>query len=178
MLYDMIPDKMDEYVIYPFLKKKFDNWNSCDNSYLEFIKEMYPNMEYCCGEDKLPIRARCNSFTYNFILSKFKIPMTGINELPVIPEFVHQSFNIVDDDKNGGIISPLSAKYDKNASVWLVMVPMKKVFSEPNKYIDFLSALESDKCLYFREYLSIKELLLKLEEKATKSSENIFDLFD
>jgi len=55
---------------------------------------------------------------------------------------------------------------------------MKKVFSEPNKYIDFLSALESDKCLYFREYLSIKELLLKLEEKATKSSENIFDLFD
>lgn len=68
MLYDMIPEKIDEYIFTPYLT---DFFQKCDteNGYWTFLKELYPTIYYEKGDIN---EFSCNdpsSFIYEFIIS-------------------------------------------------------------------------------------------------------------
>lgn len=74
MLYDMIPNKVEEYIFLPYLKKLFEK---CDKKegYITFLKTIYPTINYTKGDISkfnvplfiLDNNLGCESYTYQFI---------------------------------------------------------------------------------------------------------------
>lgn len=103
MLYDMIPDKIDEYVFEPFLKSLFEE---CDqnNGYWTFLEKMYPVLYYEEGEtDGFTINDP-QSFLYGFIIHKQLINVClsnddlSLDERFITNEWVYLSEDYQDPD--------------------------------------------------------------------------------
>lgn len=69
MLYDMIPDKMDEFVFLPMLR---DLWRRCDqeNGYWTFLEEIYPVIYIQSGQPGEYFENDPVSFLYHFIVNE------------------------------------------------------------------------------------------------------------
>jgi hypothetical protein len=50
MLYDMVTEKVEEYILFPFLSKLFEKCEQC-NGYWTFPEEMYPQITYSSEEE-------------------------------------------------------------------------------------------------------------------------------
>ncbi len=82
MLYDMIPEKIEEYIFLPFLQKLFDECDAQDG-YWTFLQKIYPTIQYDKG-DTDSAENESESFLFSFIASvrDFK----GFHYFPDFPE--------------------------------------------------------------------------------------------
>lgn len=99
MLYDMIPDKVEEYIFLPFLEKIFSqikgtdpddvsmfNPSIADQCYAEFLKKIYPIINYDEGDVPDYSDNEPSSFLYSFIIRNKKLQELSPEELvDVIP---------------------------------------------------------------------------------------------
>lgn len=86
MLYDMITEKVEEYIVLPFLSSLFDKYERA-NGYWTFLEEMYPHITYSSDDEYRYLHTKLlesRSFIFNAVLdiSGFKEWGNSLNGLP------------------------------------------------------------------------------------------------
>lgn len=192
MLYDMIPEKIEEYVFLPFLQKLFDE---CDaqNGYWTFLQKIYPTIQYDKG-DADSAENESESFMFSFIAS-----VRGFNGFHYFSDFpeeddfltgewvqLEDEYMQFDPEYHGetipkddvpweyihelGFDEPevIGCNYEFN---------VKDIFRNPIKYKAFEDIINDDCFTYKEEYVAAREYLEQLIEKQNPKSTNLFDLF-
>lgn len=184
MLYDMIPDKMDEYLIKPFLENLLVI-DYKDDEYLSFLHKVYDVIEYSAGEEILYSPVISCSFLYSFIREKFNLRKSQDVNLPLVPVYVTHGYTLVRDSNGETQLSMVcdgyKEKFEDNElkpNGWFIEFSVQEVLSHPEDFKELIEALKSDKCCYKKEYLEAKQLLNKLLEDANAEGTDMFDLFN
>ncbi len=83
MLYDMIPERVDRFIFYPFLKDMFQKWkgNGSEETYFNFLKWQYPVLYHLQGDTSCDVSNSPQDFLYQFIVNqkKIKVPVDLYN---------------------------------------------------------------------------------------------------
>ena len=200
MLYDMIPDHVEEYIFIPFIEDIVSECEGADG-YWTFLRKYHPTIYYGYGdtsefESNIP-----ESFLLNFILTTFGLnPAMLMIALPMHEEFITESYDWVlypgqEDGEilvHGGYdniisISPeahkrfsdeeLELQIEENVGYSLEF-SIEEVLSEKEMYEDIISALDENECPLKCEYIKLKSILTSLKERhQTTTGDDFFDLF-
>jgi hypothetical protein len=190
MLYDMIPDKIDEYVFEPFLENLFQE---CDQKkeYWTFLEKMYPILYYDRGEAGNESVNQPESFLYNFIIQKEGIAGYLDNEdLPEDEDFLtdewvylEEGYNDPDIDTDALIeISEIPHEYKLRYGTPDVVgrnyeIDVEKVFASPEYYRGIVDILEDEWFPLRIEYEEAREYLETLKKRKAIPGDDLFDLF-
>lgn len=191
MLYDMIPEKIDEYIFTPYLTVFFQKCDT-ENGYWTFLKELYPTIYYEKGDIN---EFSCNdpsSFIYEFIISTKHLKEYIESSLfPYEEDFITAEFVELDDayeDPDGEVINGAINKDD-------IPIGYENEFGEPDvvgatfefsisdilarrmQYSEFYSILCQDDFPLKEEYRNVREYYEELLESQQTESEDLFDLF-
>ena len=190
MLYDMIPDKMDEYVFEPFLEELFKECDEKDG-YRTFLKKMYPVLYYDKGEAGDDSVNEPESFLYNFIIQKEYIAAyLSFEDFPDDDEFVTSEWAYLDERYNDPDIDtdsliergeiPYDYKYEfgePDIVGWNYEIDVETIFASPRRYEGVIGMLESEEFPLKQEYNEAREYLEKLKDKKVTPGDDLFDLF-
>lgn len=202
MLYDMIPNKVEEYIFTPTLEDIFAKCDK-DNGYWTFLQIMYPHLEYGIGKTRPALMRgvrfiRPKSYIYEFIGRKNRcLGVIGNEQLPYVEDFVRSEFLEVeaqfrgDDDPETIIVEKEffeevddegriyfnEARYKEAKTVgWHLSFEIKTVLADQAKYQKIRDALNSDDFPLKTEYYSMRKYLNDLRDKQTSSGDSLFDL--
>lgn len=189
MLYDMIPERVEEYIFRPYLEKLF---KKCDeeDGYWTFLKELYPTIYYDHGEVDDSADNEPNSYIYNFIICEKHL--AGCIESSVFPfeeEFVGREYVYLDDEWNdpegdyaGGLIDKdevsLDYKYeygDPDTVGWNLEFDVETILSDPDEYDKFIKILDKDDFPLKEEYVRVRDYLEEMKEEQDPEGTNLFD---
>ena len=185
MLYDMIPEKMEEYVFLPFIRELITKCRNGDG-YWTFLETMYPEIWYSydyapSDHENTPV-----SFRYGFI-REFFFPSSRIPEfkLPFYEEFIETKYyeillpdgdtsvvaeDDVPDDYWGEHGEPDLMGYDLSFET-------AEVRKNPEGYEELLKLLEKDSFPLRREYDALLKYYDSLEARIIPRGEDLFDQF-
>ena len=190
MIYDMIPEKIEEYVFLPFLKDLFAECDKNDG-YLTFLKKIYPSIYYDVGEVDTSYRNTARSFIYNFIVNtkhlsrKINDSDIPFNENLISSEYAYINKNWRDSDKDTGEelidIAELDDEYisrygDPEVVGWNLEIDIEDIFELPEDYGDIIAALTNENFALNQEYRTVKQYLRKLQKDLTPKGDDLFDL--
>ncbi len=202
MLYDMIPEKVEEYIFLPYLQKLFDECDNDiafdyfdyekDNSYYNFLIELYPHLYFYTGETGDISENKANSFLYNAIIDikHLAVPLSS-DELSCEEQFITDEWVLLDENYS-------NPNYDTDNLYEVNEVPSdyEEKFGKPeivgqNYEIDVYdlldredenwSAIEDLSGNYFslkEEYQKVRKYFEKLKSKFENHGDDLFDLFD
>ena len=190
MLYDMIPERIEENVFIPFLAGIFEE---CDHKevYKTFLINFYPDFYYDYGEVAAGFPNEARSFLYNFIVKTAKINyMFNDSEFPYESEFVIETYVKLDEDwlinnnctddsivAEGDVDPDYFFEYDTPEEVgYNLSFFTEKVLNSPEKYPEFAKRLLSDDFAIKKEYRAVREYYEALLKRHGQPQENIFDL--
>ena len=190
MLYDMIPDKIDEYIFEPFLEKLF---KECDENkgYWTFLERMYPILYYEKGESGDCTINKPDSFLYDFIITKESIyGWLGNDDLPEDEAFLTNEWVYLDDDYENPdidtnyVISVDEVPYDYKLEFGEpeivgrnYEIEIKTICDSPESYGEVIALLESEAFPLMSEYNEVRDYLRKLQAKRSEPGDDLFDLF-
>lgn len=190
MLYDMISDKMDEYVFLPYLTHLL---NKCDveNGYFTFLEALYPTIRYEVGTTGDYISNTPNSFLYDFLIRQKRLfeNLYG-SEFPYCEDFLTTNWVAINQDWE-------SDEYDLSDVCDQEEVPYEYIeeFDDPevvgssfefniedvllNKddYYEIFSVLNSDDFPLKEEYVNIRNYYSELKESQNPTGDDLFDQF-
>ena len=192
MLYDMIPEKIEEYVFLPYLQALFEECDAKDG-YWTFLQKIYPTIQYDKG-DAYSAENESESFLFSFIASVNGFQgVHFFTEFPEEDDFITGEWVQLDDeymqydpDYHGETILkddiPLDYKYDYDFDEPEVIgcnyeFEVSTILSHREKYSAFIEILGDKYFTYHEEYDEAREYLENLLEKQTPKSQNLFDLF-
>ncbi|MST69749.1 NACHT domain-containing protein [Mogibacterium kristiansenii] len=190
MLYDMIPDKVDEYIFEPFLENLFDECEK-EEGYRTFLRKMYPVLYYDTGEAGDESENVPESFLYDFIIKKEHICAyyTG-DGLPDDEEFLTKEWVYLDEEYNdpdidtdglievGEIPYEYKCEYGEPAVVgWNYEIEVDHIFSHPSMYEGLIDILENREFPLKQEYDQVRDYLEELRSKKETVGDDLFDLF-
>lgn len=192
MLYDMIPEKIEEYVFLPYLQALFEECDAKDG-YWTFLQKIYPTIQYDKG-DADSAENESESFLFSFIASVNGFQgVHFFTEFPEEDDFITGEWVQLDDeymqydpDYHGETILkddiPLYYKYDYDFDEPEVIgcnyeFEVSTILSHREKYSAFIEILGDKYFTYHEEYDEAREYLENLLEKQTPKSQNLFDLF-
>lgn len=181
MLYDMISNKVEEYIFIPFLQKLFEK------DYNDFVKTVYKNLAYSIGDVPYKIPNCADSFLYNFIdTNVLKSEPFILENIPMHKNFVTEEFVNVKNNRSGEMES-MPAEFiafdnDNNEPVnpdgWRLVFNTESIYKEPEEYQDIVDALSSDSCPIKIEYKKVKTYYDKLLKLQKQSGDDLFDMFN
>lgn len=190
MLYDMIPDKIDEYIFEPFLAKLF---KECDENrgYWTFLERMYPILYYEKGESGDCTINKPDSFLYDFIITKESIyGWLGNDDLPEDEAFLTNEWVYLDDNYENPDIDtnyvisvdeiPYDYKFEFGEPEIVgrnYEIEIKAIYGAPEIYSGIIALLESGTFPLMEEYNKVRDYLRKLQEKQSAPGDDLFDLF-
>lgn len=196
MLYDMITDKVEQYIFLPYLENLI---SICDNEegLLTFIKLIYPKITYATGDVDGPIFTdnSPSSFLYSFIRSISRFPsFMDLDELlkdaTIHDEFVDEWFCWLvahDDEGHEEEVIVSSRQFERNSpddeiegveqTGWVITLEVKKLIEDKEYYAEILGLLLSEESPLFEEYNEIKKVLQKLKDKYEDDGDSN-DLYD
>lgn len=195
MLYDMITEKVEQYIFIPYLEELFTRCDE-EKGYLTFLKLIYPRLDYSKGEidstyhyHNTPV-----SFLYTFILQVNKITRfidldDLLQDLDVYDEFVDEWFCYATakgpegEEEEVLVSSRQFAEEDEidmdefDAVGWNLRLNIPTIVDNEEKYQEIIELLQSDECPLYEEYIYMKEMLTKYKEKYSDDDESD-DLYD
>lgn len=191
MLYDMISEKVEEYIFEPFLASLF---NKCDenNGYWTFLETMYPALYYEEGETNEFSSNEPESFLYNFIIhAKSLYEILGNDDLPHDEEFITHEWVYLDEhwrDEDGEVIDGLveadevPREYEEYFGTPDIVgrnfeLKIEHILSYPDEYSDIISQLESRGFPLMDEFINAREYWQELVDKKQPAGDDLFDLF-
>ena len=184
MLYDMIPDKVDEYIFLPFLTELFEK---CDREqgYWTYLKEMYPTICYTYEEDRAiwtsadPRSFLCSILTYLNDLSDGRYEFDS--DFPFYEELVTEEFFQLE---NGEIAAKweitdeyLEKHGEPEQAGYALDITIEKLLSEYEDYPEMMQALNEERFPLKHQYTRLREYHRELQEKAIPDGPDLFDLF-
>ena len=193
MLYDMIPEKVEEYIFEPRLRELFD---ACDNGngYETYLLLMHPwiaNM-YQGFEAESMLAADWASFICEHIvrhhLPKQKGRKRKTFTLPVYEEFVEEEYQLM-KHKQDSMIMPLPKKRaimsehikerftPMDQTAYDLNIDVNRVFSDPDHYKDLIEAFNDSEFPTYRYYIKLRDYYEELKQKIAPKGDDLFDLF-
>ena len=185
MLYDMIPDKVEEYIFLPYLTRLYERCDSGEG-YWTFFETLYPCLRYEKGETDECVDNDPQSYIYSFIKELVRFGGVDCNHFPhydslVIDEYV----NVIDEDGSGLLISRqmVDRKYEMEYGIpdtvgWIYEFEVGSVRKDAIKYAGLLKCLEDENFTLKEEYAEMRKYLKKLQDKQAPSGDSLFDLFN
>lgn len=191
MLYDMIPEKVKEYIFTPFLTNLF---NRCDNGngYWTFLETMYPVLYYDIGDVTDSDYNTPSSFIYNFIIKIKQLYETIENgDFPFYEEFVivkygyyneswhyfhkHESWELINKDE-------IDAEYFIFNDVpetegWNFEFDINSIIEQKEDYEELLDVLNDNGFALKKEYHKVRKYLEKLLKEHITTGADLFDFF-
>lgn len=192
MLYDMIPEKIEEYIFLPFLQKLFDECDTQDG-YWTFLQKIYPTIQYDKG-DADSAENEPESFLFSFIAS-----VRGFNgfhyfsDFPEEDDFLTGEWVQLDDEYMQYNLEYHGETIPKDDVPWEYIHELgfdepevigcnyefnvKDICRNPIKYKIFEEIINDDCFAYKEEYVAAREYMEQLIKKQNPKSTNLFDLF-
>lgn len=201
MLYDMIPEKVEEYIFLPYLDDLFKKCDS-EKGYWTFLLEMYSCFYYSQGEVDNTYSNDPTQYLYSFIIKTYNLADNAIGEddLPcedfcVTAEYAYVLCNwrdkeeYEDEDEDwcleeiDSIEEDYIERYGKPEIVGSNLeVSISDIIDDPEGWSDFIEAIEADSFPVLREYKKVRRFYENLkketEKKRLMSSEDLFDMLD
>jgi hypothetical protein len=185
MLYDMIPDKIDEYVFLPFLS---DLFKECDegNGYWTFLEIMYPQLRYETGETDEFISNSPVSYLYEFVKKSFFDNDCDCNSLPFYDSLVSETYGYIEEENGENKLvnlNDVTYEYarefgEPDAIGWILEFDVDEVRRKKGTYKKLLLTLEADDFVLKREYAEAREYFDTLMAKQKPTGDGLFDLFN
>lgn len=184
MMYDMIPDKVEEYIFLPFLTRLYERCDSGEG-YWTFLETLYPYLRYVKGETEEYIDNDPQSYIYSFIKQLVRYGNVDCNHFPhydslVTDEYVH----VTDDDECSKLVNrkDVDWEYEREYGIpdtvgWIYEFEVEAVRKDAKTYAELLKCLEDENFTLIEEYAEMREYLEDLQEKLTPSGNSLFDLF-
>jgi hypothetical protein len=195
MLYDMIPDRIEEHIFIPFLQKLFDDCDKKDG-YLTFLELMYPHIGYTKGVANDYLTNTPKSFLFSFILGLINLNIEDIlmwDELPDYEDFITIQYGYVWDgeSEDTNLLTELPRYYEDDTDEverfyegfpWVDTMP--KVVGVSYEFDvselhdirlckQFMPVLGADNFIFKAQYNATKEFLDSLKSKH-ESKEDFF----
>jgi hypothetical protein len=191
MLYDMIPEKIEEYVFEPFLTSLFKECGENDG-YWTFLKKMYPVIYYESGETDSYAENEAQSFLYNSAVQiHFGKTYIDPDMLPHDERYAVNEWVYLDDEYK-------SNDYDRGTLIDIEEVPWayKEEFGEPDvvgrsyeldideilenaeSNQEIITVLDSDDFPLKAEFLNVRKYTAELADKHQPKGDDLFDLFE
>ena len=185
MLYDMIPDKIDEYVFLPFLS---DLLKECDEAegYWTFLEIMYPRLSCEKGETNEFVLNSPASYMYEFIKKSFFDNNCNCDELPFIESFVTERYGYIEEADGTNTLAKLSEvsfEYENEYGIpepvgWILEFDVEEVYKKKETYKELLNILDSDDFILKIEYAAVRTYFNALVAKQKPTGDGLFDLFN
>ena len=184
MLYDMATEKVEEYILLPFLTALFDK---CDNAdgYWTFLEEMYPQITYSSEDEYRFTRrvAEARSFQLNATLELSGFNKGGIirdNTLADLPYYEEFEVEKIPHYK---LISYVTAKGDEEIEEvedeeagYICEFRIADIRQQPEEYEELLDALNDDKFVFKKQYLTAQKFMKEIAAKQKHEDDSLLDL--
>ena len=196
MLYDMITDKVEEYIFLPYLEGLFQK---CENEkgYWTFLEEIYPFICYDHGFVSFSFFSQACQFLYDFIISVKGLRARDIVEkdLPFDERAVNKRYGSInvnwteDEDPDSRVlveIESIDEQYieefgEPEIEGWNLALDISDMMANPDEWQDMMEALDQDTFPLKMEYSVVRHyyesLKKSIEEKQAGSMDELFDLF-
>lgn len=186
MLYDMIPDKVDEYIIMPFLDKLIDDCEK-QEGFWTYLATMYPRIFFGIENGVSSMDAQDpKSFICTFITNQQDISWRRSyvrDSFPIHKEFDESKYAMV--DVGGGLedmveVDEIEQDYiDEHGMPEIVaygyMFDVNFIRKQPDEFADMLDVLASEDFPPRIEYEGLKKYREELHSRFDEESENLFD---
>lgn len=184
MLYDMIPDKVEEYIFLPFLT---DLYKECDQveGYWTFLEKMYPILRYEKGETDEYVSNSSESYLFDFIQQINDLWSVKCENFPHYDSLVTNEYvYVIDEDESETLVNAddvdLDYKYeygDPDVVGWVYEIDVEEVRGNPSKYSELIKCLDDDGFDAKKSYVQMREYLYELQSKQKPTGDSLFDLF-
>ena len=189
MLYDIIPEKVEQFIFVPYLSELF-NRCSGEDEYLDFLEEIYPIIIYGSGglylyEANLP-----RSYIYEVLLHFINTDALIISERPaknyIVPDnlpfyrdFVDEEVldvgdvEIIDDDSGTMLIVG-----DEKPEIigYVLDFKIEDIRERSDEYKELLDKLKRDDFVFKREFTEMHKYLNILTNRVRERSDDLHDL--
>lgn len=188
MLYDMVTEKVEEYIFLPFLTSLLDECNKADG-YWTFLEAMYPQITYS-SEDEYRFTRRAaepRSFLLSAILNISGFNGSGgvakdiitLAELPYyedleierIPRYKQVAYVTSHGDEE------IEEIEDKDAG-YICQFAVSEIRQQPENFEDLLTELNNDKFVFKKQYHAIQQYMKELAAKQKSEDNTLFDLLE
>lgn len=187
MLYDMIPEKVTEFILIPFLQKLLQKCDE-EDGYHTFLRDIYGIMT--AGDDYVVDQGDCstNSVLYQFIIDTFDISHERCIDADLIDDTdllaETQYYSLSDDEEyedeiveESDIPSDFAGSQEEAGKVY--EFDWDEIFNDPIYYKDLIHSVEYATFPLKVEYENIRSLYQELVESITHDDdEDLFDILD
>lgn len=184
MFYDMIPDKVEEYIFIPFLEELY---KKCDeaNGYPTFLEIMYPYIHYQHGETTGFMVNSASSFLFTFMKRLSRLYYPECDDFPHVDSLVDSEYVWAFDEESEEDVliekDELDSDYEYYYGVpdtvgWDYTFDVTELFANPDQYKELLECLNNDDCDFKKEYVTLRAYLAKLQKKQNPVGETLLEL--
>ena len=184
MMYDMIPDKVEEYIFLPFLTKLYYECDS-EDGYWTFLERIYPTLNYEKGKTDDYISNEPESYLFAFVMRLNNLRAFDCNHFPHYDSLVTSTYAyIINEDEDEELVNADDVELDyidehgtPDEVGWVYALDVEDVRMQPIKYKELLECLDDDDFSLKEIYVEIREYLKKLQAKQKRTGDSLFDLF-
>ena len=187
MLYDMIPEKVTEFILIPFLQKLIQKCDE-EEGYHTFLRDIYGTIT--AGDDYVVDQGDCStgSVLYQFIIETFDISRERYIDADLIDGTdllaETQYYSLSDDDEyddeiveESDIPSDFIGSQEEAGKVY--ELDWDEIFDDPTYYEDLIHSIDRVTFPLNLEYENIRSLCQSLVESITHDDdEDLFDILD
>ena len=181
MLYDMITEKVEEFIFIPFLTALFDKCNRADG-YWTFLEEMYPRITYSSERAFHLRRSRVlepRSFIFSKALEKggFKEDSISLTNLTYYDSLEVERLTRI---RQEAIFSRHGEEIDieekEEDAGYICRFDVAEIRQHPEEYDELLDELNDDKFVFKIQYHAAQRYLKELEAKQKTENDSLLDL--
>ena len=185
MLYDMVTEKVEEYILLPFLASLFEKCDTIDG-YWTFLEGMYPQITYS-SDDEYRFTRRVlepSSFIFSAILaiSGFNkggiVTSTTLAELPYYEELVIERIPHLRQDtirNRQGEVIDVEEDEDEETG-YICQFSVADIRKHQEDFKDLLDALNDDQFICKKQYIAIRKFFGELSARQKHEDDNLLDL--
>jgi len=188
MLYEMITDRVEKFILLPYLKNLFEECDKNDG-FWTFMQLVRPWFRYEQGDTEGGYSITTSpSFLYSFIIARYGAEhrMRGFSDrMPFYEEFVVERYVEVEVRDEDGTrewsvmdLDAVPSLKDKDPEIvgWSLSVDVADVWSNPDDYKEMIETMERPDFPYMMEYNETRQIMEKLQESANKKSPNLITI--
>lgn len=183
MLYDMIPEKVEEYIFTPYLSKLLSECDEADG-YWSFLEIMYPHISYEVGETLDYDTISPSSYLYEFIRDLLFENRLDRLALPYYDEFAVEKYGYIENEGDHELVNLSDVSYEyiqENGEPdpvgWTLEIDIADLRKKDYRYKELVSLIEKDDFPLKVEYANARMCLEHLLDAQKPSGDDLFSLF-
>jgi len=184
MLYDMIPERVEEIMFAPYLQEMYDDFDNKDG-YWTFLERIYPSIRYMHGTIDPPPVNSPSSFLFGFIVKLINPQWTLHGEsLPSENSSVmeeHAYIQTGEETREQVNIEKLHEEHpwyqgDVEVSSGIYEINIAEIRVHCELYKDHSTILNNDEFVYKSEYLAVRQYLIDITARQKENDEFLLSL--